>query len=65
MGQKIELGRLFDMNVRSLYMPVTIAVLLALQLTGCNTTEGIGKDVKAAGQAIEEGAESVKESISD
>ncbi len=53
------------MRYRTLIAPIAVALLFASYLTGCNTTEGIGKDVKAAGQAIEEGAESVKESISD
>ena len=42
-----------------------LAVLLsligfALVLAGCNTVEGVGKDVKATGQAIEKAAERTK-----
>jgi predicted small secreted protein len=42
-----------------------LAVLLspigfALVLAGCNTVEGVGKDVKATGQAIEKAAEKNK-----
>ena len=33
---------------------------LALGLAGCNTIAGIGKDVKAGGQAIESAAEQSK-----
>ena len=34
-------------------------------LAGCNTIEGIGKDVGAAGDAVAETAKDVKEDISD
>jgi len=42
-----------------------LAVLLSLigfapVLAGCNTVEGVGKDVKASGQAIEKAAEKNK-----
>ena len=33
-----------------------LCVLGTLALTGCNTLEGIGKDVKKAGSTIEEAA---------
>ena len=33
---------------------------LGLAVTGCNTIEGAGKDVKAAGGAIEKAAEKTK-----
>lgn len=36
------------------------AVLLAItgvSLTGCNTTEGVGKDVEAAGEGIQDAAD--------
>ena len=35
-------------------------LLLAAALAGCNTIEGAGKDVKAAGGAIEKAAEKTK-----
>jgi predicted small secreted protein len=35
-------------------------VIAALAMTGCNTVEGVGKDVKAGGQAIEKAAEKNK-----
>ena len=42
----------------------TLATLLALAtlavLTGCNTVEGAGKDVKATGAAVEKAADSAK-----
>jgi predicted small secreted protein len=33
---------------------------IALAVTGCNTIEGAGKDIKAAGGAIEKSAEKTK-----
>lgn len=40
------------------------ASLIALQsLSACNTIEGIGKDVKAGGEVVEETARDVKEEI--
>ena len=33
---------------------------LALAAVGCNTVEGVGKDVKAAGGAVEKAAEKAK-----
>jgi predicted small secreted protein len=35
-------------------------VVAAMILTGCNTIEGIGKDVKKGGEAIEKAAEKAK-----
>jgi predicted small secreted protein len=40
---------------------ITAAVLAAgLALTACNTVEGAGKDIKSAGNAIEDTAQDVK-----
>jgi predicted small secreted protein len=36
------------------------AVGLAVVVSGCNTVEGMGKDVKAAGGAVEKAAEKSK-----
>ena len=36
-----------------------LAALLIL-LSGCNTVEGVGRDVKATGQAVENTAEKAK-----
>ena len=33
---------------------------LALVVAGCNTVEGVGKDVKATGNAIEKAADKAK-----
>lgn len=35
-------------------------VLIGLGVSGCNTTEGFGKDMQSAGEAIEEEAEEAK-----
>jgi predicted small secreted protein len=45
-------------------------VLLALPagsvaITGCNTVEGAGEDVKAVGNAVEEGAEEAGQEIGE
>ena len=41
---------------------VTLLALagFALAAVGCNTVEGVGKDVKAAGGAVEKAAEKAK-----
>lgn len=38
-----------------------LAFLLLVGLSGCNTMEGLGEDVEAAGEAIEDTAEEVDE----
>ena len=38
---------------------LALAVLAAL-LTACNTTEGVGKDIKSAGEGIEDTARDAK-----
>ena len=35
---------------------ILIAIALALVLAGCNTVEGVGKDIKKGGEAIEKAA---------
>ena len=50
-------------------MKKVIAALFAVAvlptLAACNTIEGLGKDVKAGGQAVEETAKEVKEDITE
>jgi entericidin B len=36
---------------------IALALLGAASLAACNTVEGVGEDVQAAGQAVEETAE--------
>ncbi|MGF1633398.1 MAG: entericidin A/B family lipoprotein [Phycisphaerae bacterium] len=33
----------------------TLVAVLTLAIAGCNTTEGAGRDIEAAGEEIEEG----------
>ncbi|KCZ94947.1 entericidin ecnab [Hyphomonas hirschiana VP5] len=50
-------------------MKKVVAALLAVAvlpaLAACNTIEGVGKDVKAGGQAVEDTAVEVKEDITE
>ena len=39
---------------------ILIALACALALAGCNTVEGLGKDIKKGGEAIEKAAEKAK-----
>jgi predicted small secreted protein len=39
---------------------ILLALLAAFVLSGCNTIAGVGKDVKKAGEAVEESAEGAK-----
>jgi predicted small secreted protein len=50
--------------MRNLMLPFAIALVTAAAITGCNTVEGVGKDLKAAGQKIE-GAASKKDDKKD
>ena len=43
-------------------MIITVA---AFTLTGCNTLEGVGRDVQGAGKAIEKGAKKTKKAITE
>lgn len=40
-------------------------ILFAGAIAGCNTTRGIGQDVEAAGEGIEEVAEETEEELED
>lgn len=44
-------------------LAAVIAVAAIPALTACNTIEGLGRDVKAGGQAVEEVARDTKEEI--
>jgi predicted small secreted protein len=41
-------------------LPLVVLLLAGAALAGCNTIEGAGKDVKAAGGAVEKAAKSTK-----
>ena len=47
------------------YFYAMLAMLSLGGLTACNTTEGFGQDVEAAGDQIEETARDAKEKITD
>jgi predicted small secreted protein len=44
---------------------VPAMALAAMLLAACNTIDGVGKDVEAAGEGIQEGSEAVEEDIKD
>lgn len=50
------------MSITALRLLFVFTVVLMLQggLAGCNTIEGAGKDIRAAGKAIEDTAEKAK-----
>ncbi len=49
-----------SMTVLRLLFVFTVFLMLQGGLTGCNTIEGAGKDIRAAGRAIEDTAEKAK-----
>ncbi len=44
--------------MKTLILALLAAMMMAL--SGCNTVEGAGKDVKATGQAVEKAADKAK-----
>lgn len=44
------------MNKHTRIVLIMTALIGALAVTACNTTEGVGKDVKAAGRSLEDAA---------
>lgn len=46
-------------------MKTTFAILMGIVviLAGCNTVEGVGKDVERGGEKVQDGARSVKEKL--
>ena len=43
----------------------TALIIGALMLAGCNTIEGVGRDLQGAGTAVEKGAKKVKRAVTD
>ncbi|MHB1207299.1 MAG: entericidin A/B family lipoprotein [Rhodospirillaceae bacterium] len=41
-------------------VPIAIALIAALSLSACNTTAGVGRDIKSTGKAIERSAEDAR-----
>ena len=42
-----------------------ILIIGTVILAGCNTVEGVGRDLKGAGTAVEKGAKKVKRAVTD
>ena len=48
------------MQMRKLFKAVIASVLAAVFLAGCNTMEGLGKDIKKGGEVLEQAADKAK-----
>ena len=46
--------------MKNLILAIGLLAVLAMPLAACNTIEGMGKDTKAAGNAIEDSAKDSK-----
>lgn len=46
-----------DVDLRKLLLGLILASASVLALSACNTVEGAGEDVEAAGEAIQDGAD--------
>lgn len=40
-------------------------ILIGLPVAGCNTLEGVGKDIQKIGEVVEEGAEEIGEEMGE
>jgi len=49
--------------MKSLVLTAIVLATIAPMLAACNTTEGVGKDVSATGQAVTRGAADVKKGL--
>lgn len=47
-------------NVLKVFVMLTLGAGVLLGPAACNTTEGVGKDIKSAGKGIEETAQDAK-----
>ncbi len=47
-------------NIVTTMTTVTIAMLLAIALSGCNTMKGFGKDVERGGERVQDAAQSTQ-----
>jgi entericidin B len=50
-------------NLASAALGLFVLASMAMTLSGCNTTAGVGQDVSAAGRAVSNGAEKVKQGM--
>ncbi len=46
-------------------LTTALLALFALGITGCNTTRGLGQDIEATGETIEDVATDAKDRLSD
>ena len=46
-------------------MRILVTVALMGLLAACNTVEGVGRDIQSGGEAISDGARSVKDAITE
>lgn len=44
-------------------IPIFALLAMLISLTACNTTKGLGQDIEATGEAIEEAAEKTKRKL--
>ena len=44
-----------------LFFAASVLIVSSLAITGCNTTRGVGQDIKATGDAIEDTAEDAQQ----
>ena len=56
-----EVRKMEARNKSSLWVLLGSTILAALAVSGCNTVEGVGRDVEAAGDAIEDTAEDARD----
>ena len=54
-----------DINLGKRTLLVAALALIGLQLAGCNTLAGAGKDIQKIGEVVEDGAEAVGDAASD
>ncbi len=55
-------------TIRSRALRIAMAIPLGLAIlacTACNTTKGVGKDVEAAGEGLQEVADDSKDAMTD
>jgi entericidin B len=50
-------------NLARAALNLFVLASMAMTLSGCNTTAGVGQDVSAAGRAVSNGAEKVKQGM--
>ncbi|HWA50241.1 MAG TPA: entericidin [Dongiaceae bacterium] len=54
-----------DFNLGKRALLIAALALTALQLAGCNTLAGAGKDIQKIGEVVQDGAQAVGDAASD